>query len=148
MAFAINNNLVFIGSMQFTNSSLDALIQNLSDNDFKYLSRQFKSDLFKLVRQKRVYPYEYMDSFKKFFEDKSPDKCELHNSLKDKYISEKDYLHPINVFNVFKMNTTSDYRDHYLKADNLLLADVFEKFLIHVQNIMYQIIVIILVDLD
>ena len=26
MAFPINNNLVFIGSMQFTNSSLDALI--------------------------------------------------------------------------------------------------------------------------
>ena len=38
MAFTINKNLVFIGSMQFINSSLDSLAKNLSDNDFKYLS--------------------------------------------------------------------------------------------------------------
>ena len=36
MAFTINNNLVFTASMQFMNSSLDALVKNLSDNDFKY----------------------------------------------------------------------------------------------------------------
>ena len=38
MAFTINKNLFFIGSMQFINSSLDSLAKNLSDNDFKYLS--------------------------------------------------------------------------------------------------------------
>ena len=38
MAFTINRNLVFIDSMQFMNSSLDSLVKNLSDNDFKYLS--------------------------------------------------------------------------------------------------------------
>ena len=38
MAFKINKNLVFIDSMQFMNSSLDALVKNLSDNDFKHLS--------------------------------------------------------------------------------------------------------------
>ena len=38
MAFTINRNLIFIGGMQFMNSSLDALVKNLSDNDFKYLS--------------------------------------------------------------------------------------------------------------
>ena len=36
MAFTINRNLVFIDSMQFMNSSLDSLVKNLSDNDFKY----------------------------------------------------------------------------------------------------------------
>ena len=36
MAFTINKNLVFIDSMQFMNSSLDALVKNLSDNGFKY----------------------------------------------------------------------------------------------------------------
>ena len=35
MAFIANRILVFIDSMQFTNSSLDALVKNLSDNDFK-----------------------------------------------------------------------------------------------------------------
>ena len=53
MAFTINNNLVFIDSVQFMNSSLDALVKNLSDNDFKYLSQEFSGDLVKIVKQKR-----------------------------------------------------------------------------------------------
>ena len=52
MAFTINGNLVFIDSMQFINSSLDALVENLSDNDFKYLSQEFNGGLLELVKQK------------------------------------------------------------------------------------------------
>ena len=50
--------------------SLNALVKHLSDNDFKYLSQGFRGDLLELVKQKEVYPYEYMDSFEKFFEAK------------------------------------------------------------------------------
>ena len=37
------------------NSSLDALVKNLSDNNFKYLVifQEFSGDLLKLVKQKR-----------------------------------------------------------------------------------------------
>ena len=115
MAFIINKNLVFIDSMQFMNSSLDALVKNLSDNDFKYLSEEFKDDLLKLAKQKGVHPYEYMDSFKKFSEDKLPDRSKF--SLKDECINEKDCLHVIDIWNVFKMNSMSDYHDLYLKTD-------------------------------
>ena len=38
MSFTLNNNIVFIGSMLFMKSSLDKLVKNLSDKDFKYLS--------------------------------------------------------------------------------------------------------------
>ena len=68
MAFTINNDLVFIDSMQFMNSGLDALVKNLSDNDFKYLSQEFSGDLLELVKQRGVYPYEYLDSLEKFSE--------------------------------------------------------------------------------
>ena len=51
MAFIINKNLVFIDSMQFMNSSLDGLVKNLTDNDFKYLSQEFGDDLLKLVKK-------------------------------------------------------------------------------------------------
>ena len=52
MAFTIDNNLVFIDRMQFMNSSLNALVKNLSDNDFKYLLEEFSSDLLEFVKQK------------------------------------------------------------------------------------------------
>ena len=61
MAFTVNKNSVFIDSKQIMNSSLDSLVKNLSDNDFKYLSEKFKGESLKLVKQKGVHPYEYMD---------------------------------------------------------------------------------------
>ena len=83
--------------MQFMNCSLDALIKDLSDNYFKHLSQEFSGEFSKLVRQKGVYPYDYMDNFKKLSADKLPDRCEFFSSLKDQCISEKDYLHAIDV---------------------------------------------------
>ena len=83
MAFTTNKNLVFIDSMQFMNCSLDSLVMNLSDDDVKYLSEEFSGDLLKIVKQKGVYPYEHMDSFERFSEDKLPDRCNFFSSLKD-----------------------------------------------------------------
>ena len=37
MAFFLNKNLVFIDNMPSMNSSLDKLVKNLSNEDFKYL---------------------------------------------------------------------------------------------------------------
>ena len=58
--------------MLFMNSSLDKLVKNL--NNFKYLSSVFNGEQLELVKQKGIYPYEYMNSFKRFKEDKLPDK--------------------------------------------------------------------------
>ena len=97
MAFVINKNVVIIDSKQFLNSSLEKLVKKLSDNDSKYLSEKFHPEQIKLVKQKGVYPYEYMVSFEKFSEDKLPDKEHLYKSLKNKHISEKDYLHAVKI---------------------------------------------------
>ena len=88
MAFTIDKNLVYIDSMQFMNSSLNKVVKNLTDNDFKYLSQEFSGDLLELVKQTGVYLYEYIDSFEKFSEDKLPDRCEFFRSFKNKCISE------------------------------------------------------------
>ena len=74
MVFIINKNLVFVDSMKFMNSSLDKLVKNLNDKDFKYLSEEFRDEQLKLVKEKRIYPYEYMNSFKRFSEDELPNK--------------------------------------------------------------------------
>ena len=109
MGFTINTNLVFIESMQFINSSLDSLIKNLPDNDFRYLSEEFRGEYLEPVKQKGVYPYEYMDSFKNFSENKLPDKSKFFSSLKNVCISEKDYLKAVDIWNVFKMDIMGYY---------------------------------------
>ena len=66
MAFFLGRNLVFIDSIQFMNSSLDKLIKNLLDEDFKYLLEEFGTENLETLKQKGAYPYEYMNSFGKF----------------------------------------------------------------------------------
>ena len=70
MAFTINKNVFFIDSMQFMNSGLDILVKNLPNNDFKHLSQTIE-----ISETKVVYPYEYMDSFENFSEDKLKNEC-------------------------------------------------------------------------
>ena len=48
------------------NSSLDVLVKNLSDNDFKYLSKEFSEELLELVKQIHMHLYEYINSLKGF----------------------------------------------------------------------------------
>ena len=69
--------------MHFMNSSFEKLVENLSDNDFKYLTEEFGSKNLELLKQKDAYPYEYMDSFKRFGEEKLPDREYFYSSLKD-----------------------------------------------------------------
>ena len=57
MAFFFNKILVFIDNMQFMNSSLDKLVKNFSDEDFKYLVGEFGSENLELLKQKDAYPY-------------------------------------------------------------------------------------------
>ena len=58
--------LGFIDSFQFPISSLDRLVKNLDEDDFKYLSQEFENNILNLVTQKRFYPYEHKSPFEKF----------------------------------------------------------------------------------
>ena len=71
-------------------------------------------------------PYEYMNSFKRFSEKNLPDKKYFYRSLKDGttddngeklkgYVSDKEYLSCIKIWNEFSMKNMSDYHDHYLE---------------------------------
>ena len=42
--------------MQFMNSSLDKLVENLSDKDFKYLVEEVGSENLEILKQKGAYP--------------------------------------------------------------------------------------------
>ena len=128
MSFSLNN-LDFIDSMLFMNSSLDKLVKNLSDSDFKYLNESFIGEKLELVQKKGIYPYEYFDSFKKSKESKLPDINKFFSSLKHCGISDREYQRAVNVWKVFKIKDLGEYHDLHLKTDMLLLGDVFEKFI-------------------
>ena len=129
LAFNLNKHLVFIDSMLFMNSSLDKLVKNLTDKDFVFLSGEFSDEQLKLVKEKGIYPYEYMNSFKNFKENKLPDKSKFFISLNNCGINEKEYQRAINAWKVFEIKNLGEYHDLYLKTDVLLLRDVFEKFI-------------------
>ena len=78
--------------------------------------------------RKGVYPYEYMDSWKKFSEPVPLDKEYYHNKVNDQNISDSDIDHINNVCNTFKINNLCKYHDLYVKSDTALLADIFENF--------------------
>ena len=69
--------------MQFMNFSLDKLVKHLSDEDFKYLVEEFGSENLELLKQKGDYPYEYMNSFERFNEEKLPARKSSYSSIKD-----------------------------------------------------------------
>ena len=83
MGFSINKKLSFIDSFQFLSSSLDNLVKNLGSDDFKYLSQGFGNSVLNLIKQKRFYPYEYMNDFEKF-KEKLPRKEKFYSSLTGK----------------------------------------------------------------
>ena len=109
-------------------SSLDRLVSNLPDEAFKYTSEVFKNEKFNLMKKKGVYPYDYMDSFKKFNKEQLPSKEQFYSILNNETISEDDYKHAQTVWKNFDLENMGEYHDLYLKSDVLLLADVFENF--------------------
>ena len=113
MAFMLGNHLTFIDSFQFMSSSLDKLVNNLPKDDLIYTSKVFKGKRLNLMSQKGVYPYDFMDSFKKVNQTEIPTKDQFYSILNDQHI---------------KIKTMGEYHDLYLGSDMLLLTDVFENF--------------------
>ena len=90
MAFMLGKHLVFIDSVQFISLSLDKLVSNLPNDAFKYTSEEIKNaKKLKLIKQKGIYPYDYMDSFDRFIEKKLPNNHDFYSILNDEHISDK-----------------------------------------------------------
>ena len=127
MSFSLGKHLQFLDSFQFMSSSLDRLAANLPKEGFTYTEMEFGKKA-SLLKEKGVYPYDYMDSFQKFDDTKLPSKEDFFSQLTDDNISDDDYSRAQNVWNTFNLKNMGEYHDLYLKTDVNLLADVFENF--------------------
>ena len=128
ISFSLGKNLVFIDSIQFMSSSLEALVNNLSPKDFRIVGKRWKGEDFNLVRKKGVFPYEFLDDIIKLNTEGLPSKDKFYSSLYESEVNEEDYQRAQKVWDHFKMKTLKDYHNLYLETDVLLLADVFENF--------------------
>ena len=124
----IKHKIRFIDSFKFMNESLESLVNNLPGDGFNNLERYYKGEKLSLVKQKGLYPYEYMDSLERFKENKIPSKEAFYSRLNEEGISDEGYERVKKVWEVFGMKTLQDYHDLYNITDVLLLADVFENF--------------------
>ncbi|XP_030766283.1 uncharacterized protein LOC115890241 [Sitophilus oryzae] len=124
-----NLSLRFIDSFQFLSFSLSKLSDTLKDEQCIEIRKFFNDEEhFKLIRQKGVFPYNYIDSFEKLEEKFLPEKDEFFNSLTDEHISDEEYERALKVWKLFECECIGHYSDIYLLSDTMLLADIFENF--------------------
>ena len=117
MAFILGKHLMFLDSFQFMSSSLDKLNSNLPKESFKYTSEEFTGKKLNLMSQKGMYPYDYMDCFKKFDQTELPMKEQFYSILNDQHVTNGEYDHARKVWKTFNIKTMGGYHDLYLKSD-------------------------------
>ena len=128
MAIYLEKHLAFIDSFQFMSLSLANLAKHLPDEKYIYTSEAFQGERLALMKEKGVYPYDYIDAVKKFAEKRLPQRRDFYSLLTDEDISEKEYQHAQKVWDTFRIENIGQYHDLYLKSDVLLLVDAFQNF--------------------
>ena len=129
----VKRELRFLDSFKLMSSSLNKLAGGLGIDDFTNLDRYYRNAGYTtsqrgLLKQKGVYPYEFMSEFSRLGETSLPSKDRFFSSLTGEHISDDDYGRAQNVWKAFGMKSMRDYHDLYLITDVLLLADIMESF--------------------
>uniref|UniRef100_A0A158P4F2 C2H2-type domain-containing protein n=1 Tax=Tetranychus urticae TaxID=32264 RepID=A0A158P4F2_TETUR len=125
----IMDDFLFLDSLAFLLSSLDALANNLSDDEkTKFLIQMFPADDLPFLFSKGRLPYEYMDSWEKFEEKSLPPREAFYSSLSLKTIDTDTFKRLTSIWSHFNCKNLGDFHDIYLKVDVLLLASVFQNF--------------------
>ena len=78
--------------------------------------------------QKGIYPYDYIDDYKKLSDTKLPNIKSFYSKLNDSECNIDDYKRALNVWDKFECKTLLDYHNIYLITDVLLLTDIWENF--------------------
>ena len=84
-------------------------------NSVSILGRFYREDeAFRLMRRKGVYLHEYMDGWENFEETSLPPKDVFYSRLNMKSISDYDYEHAQQVWNIMEKKALGCYHDTYL----------------------------------
>ena len=103
---------------RFNNDLIEKFLNTYSfcNNDMTEPSSSERNNRFVLLLRKRVYPYEYMDSWERFSEISLPSKNDFYSNLNIEDINDIDYRHANNVFKRFKYRTSEIIMIYTCKA--------------------------------
>ena len=124
------DNLSMINKERKNKITVSGIDNKILINKFFNTCQLCNKDLnkFTLLLRKGVYPYEYMDSWKRFKEESLPDKESFYSELNKEGITDEDYAHAQKVWDALNIKNLGEYHDLYVQSDTALLADVFENF--------------------
>ena len=75
---------------------------------------------------KGIFISEYLDSFERLDETSLSPIEKFYGTLNNEEYAIEEYNHAENVWSIFKCRNLRDYKELYLRADVLILADMFE----------------------
>jgi hypothetical protein len=120
-------HFVFRDSLLHLGCSLERAVDNLTKSQYSFPISE-KLGLHPILRQKGIYLYKWVDSVEKFKWTELPGIEAFYNDLTQKPCSPEDYQHAQEVWKTLECKTFGDYRNYYLMADVVLLAEVFEEY--------------------
>ena len=103
LSITLGKQLVFIDSLNFLPGTLDGLSQSLADKDRSRYLQYITSDHRKqnLLKQKGVFPYDYINADDKLEEASLPSQDAFFNSLTNTPLSDADYARAQEIWRVF-----------------------------------------------
>ena len=118
----------FIDSYRFLSSGFDKLVQNLDEDDFKLLKKEFP-DKWQYLYKKLAYPYEYfniIDDYKQPVNNLK--KEDFFSKLKSDYPDDEEIQRTKKLIKLFNIKDGEELTKLHCKSDVILLTDVFENF--------------------
>ena len=118
----------FIDSYRFLSESLDKLVENLDEHDFKILKKKIP-DKWQKLNKKLAYPYQYFNSIDDYQTAVDNLKREdFFRKLKNKCPDDDEIERTKEIIKLFDIKNGKELTKLNCKSDVILLADVIEKF--------------------
>ena len=122
----------FLDSMRFLPASIEKLTESLKDADYIHLKKNFP-DHWMLLKNKLAYPYEFhktIDDYEKPIQVLLEAGNEAYFSkTKNKIPDQEDINRTNQIIKLFNIKNGRELTELYNKADVILLADIFQKFI-------------------
>ena len=122
----------FLDSIRFLSASMEKLTESLRDEDYIHLKKYFP-DHWMLLKNKLAYPYEFyktLDDYEKTIDILLEAGSNAYFSKTANKIPDQKEIDRTNqIIKLFNIKNGRELTQLYNKADVILLADIFEKFI-------------------